>query len=274
MSRIRFAIWLSVGVLSLIGLPVRAAETVKTAEQGNVRAELSYEKVATEGLPQVKNMRLKISRAGTVVLNQAPIDNEYDRPLVDFTNSTNNGEESFAVRDLDGDKEPEVVVDFYTGGAHCCTYSLIYRWVPNQNRYEPINHPWGNVGYTLKDLDRDGRPEFESADNRFAYAFASYAGSGMPIQIWKYEKGQMTDVTRRYPKLVYADATRWWQVYNEAKSRDGEVKGILAAYLATKYLLGQQQDGWQRVQQIYGGSDRQDFFNNLRQFLKETGYEN
>jgi hypothetical protein len=31
------------------------------------------------------------------------------------------------VRDLDGDGEPEVLVDFYWGGVHCCFYTDVYR---------------------------------------------------------------------------------------------------------------------------------------------------
>lgn len=274
MSAIRSLIGLSVGVLGLIALPVQAAEIVKTAQSGNVQAELSYEKIETAGLPEIKNLRLKISRSGQTLFNQTPPVDEYDRPVLDYGEPAEDQAAGFIVRDLDGDKEPEVIVDFFTGGAHCCTYSLIYRLIPGQNRYESINQGWGHVGYSLKDLDRDGRPEFESADNQFAYAFASFAGSGMPLQIWQYNRGQMSQVTRRFPKLIYADATRWWNAYTESKAQAGEVKGVLAAYLATKYLLGQQEDGWQRLQQAYRERDRQEFFRNLQKFLEEAGYDN
>ena len=273
MSAIRSAIGLSVGVLGLLALPVTAAEMVKTVQQGNVRAEMSYEKVPSEGLPAIQNLRLKISRSGQTLFNQAPPVDEYDRPLLDYGDPSDRQEAGFMVKDLDGDKEPEVIVDFFTGGAHCCTYSLIYRFNSQQNRYESINQSWGHVGYSLRDLNGDGRLEFESADNSFAYAFASFAGSGMPIQIWQYERGKMSEVTRQYPKLVYADATRWWNYYNESKTQDGEVKGLLAAYMGTKYLLGQQEDGWSRLRQAYRESDRQQFFQELEKFLKEAGYE-
>lgn len=49
-------------------------------------------------------------------------------------------------------------------------------------------------------------------------------------------------------------------------------RGPLAAYLADKYMLGQEQEGWERVQQAYRGSDRQQYFIELRSFLQETGY--
>lgn len=47
---------------------------------------------------------------------------------------------------------------------------------------------------------------------------------------------------------------------------------MLAAYLADKYLLDQEKDGWQRVEQVYQGGDGQQFFTNLKQFLKKDGY--
>lgn len=273
MKRVLAAMMLGVGWFGMAGLPALAEATVKTAQQGNVRAELTYEKAETEGFPQFKNVRLKISRAGQTLLNQTPPINEYDRPIVDILDSSE-PPTGFVVQDLDGDREPEVLVDFYTGGAHCCTYSVIYQFVPSQNRYEPMQQAWGNVGYRLVDLDRDGRTEFQSADDRFAYAFASYAASGFPMQIWRYQKGDLVNVTRQFPKLVYQDATQWWNYVGEAKSQDSEVKGLLAAYLADKYLLNQQQDGWKRVQQVYQERDRLEFFKELRRFLKETGYEN
>ncbi len=174
--------------------------------------------------------------------------------------------------DLDGDKEPEVIADFFTGGAHCCTYSHIYRYDSKAQQYKKIRHEWGNGGYIIKDLDKDGLPEFRSRDDRFAYAFTSYAASGYPLQIWQYRQGRMVDVTRRYPKLIASDAAQLWKTYREIRNEVDNGKGFLAAYLADKYMLGQGQDGWQRVKQAYKGRDRAQYFADLRKFLRETGY--
>lgn len=35
------------------------------------------------------------------------------------------------VRDLDADGEPEVLLGLYTGGAHCCFYTLVFRYRPH-----------------------------------------------------------------------------------------------------------------------------------------------
>ncbi|MDZ8050014.1 MAG: hypothetical protein RMX68_030900 [Aulosira sp. ZfuVER01] len=242
------------------------AETI-TGKSGNVQAEISYDKPQEY---QYKNVRLQITRSGQRVLDQKlPQDSEYDRPIGDLLEAPDN---KLPVLDLDGNKEPEVIADFFTGGAHCCTYSLIYRYDSKSKQYKKIRHEWGNGGYRLRDLDKDGLPEFDSRDDRFAYAFSSYAASGYPLQIWQYRQGKMVDVTRRYPKLIANNATELWQTYNQARQQGDDGKGFLSAYLADKYMLGQEQDGWQRVQQAYKKSDHSQFFAELRKFLRETGY--
>ncbi|MBW4537830.1 MAG: hypothetical protein KME43_01650 [Myxacorys chilensis ATA2-1-KO14] len=264
---------LSVGLISVAVLPVHALGIVKTAQQGNVRAELSYQKPEKDAY-KYSNVRLKITRAGQAVFNQSPKVNEYDRPLIDLAegSSDQSAKSGFVVQDLDGDKEPEVIADFFTGGAHCCTYSLIYRYDAAKKTYVAMQHDWADIGYGLQDVDKNGTVEFMSADPSFAYAFASFAGSGFPIQIWRYDRGKMIDETRRYPKAIYADAYRYWQSYTNAGEEDGEVKGVLAAYMADKYLLNQQEDGWKRLRSAYKQSDREQFFTELKAFLTKGGY--
>ena len=265
--------WL--GILSATLLPVSAATaTTKTAQAGNVKAELSYQKANTE-FTQFNDLRLKVTRAGKALLSQPLPDSEGNWPLValDTDWGKENAQAAFQVRDLDADREPEVLIDLFTGGAHCCTYSLIYRYNPRTQTYSSDRYEWGNSGYRLQDLDKNGIPEFQGRNDAFAYAFGSYAGSGYPLQIWQYRQGKMLDVTRQYPKLVYNDAYFWWQTFQQNRNDGVEYgKGPLSAYLADKYLLGQGQDGWQKVQQAYKGPDRQQYFTDLRRFLQQTGY--
>lgn len=260
---------LTLAVLSgMAGLATSVQAEVMTGQSGNVRAEISYEQPQEY---QYKNVQIKIVRTGKTVLEQKlPQDSEYDRPIGALLDK--NDQNKLPVLDLDGDKEPEVVADFFTGGAHCCTYSLIYRYDSKANQYKKVRQEWGNGGYRFKDLDRDGLPEFESRDDRFAYAFTSYATSGYPLQIWQYRQGKMIDVTRRYPKLIYAHAFGLWQTFLSARNEVDNGKGFLSAYLADKYMLGQGEDGWQKVKQAYKGSDRNQYFAELRKFLRETGY--
>jgi hypothetical protein len=141
---------------------------------------------------------------------------------------------SIEVRDLDGDGEPEILVDFWTGGAHCCIWTRLYHW--DGSTYASVVHWWGDTGYDIGGVN--GEVVLESADDRFAYAFSSYAGSGFPIRIWGYVGGRLADTTKRYRSLVAQDATQMWGYYAEAKKDHVEVRGLLAAWAADECRLG------------------------------------
>ena len=248
-----------VGIGSCFLGGVAKAET-KTAESGNVRAEFSFG--PTSGLCS-QNPQLKLVRKGQTVFNQ-----NIPTEKIGYCRVSD-----LQVRDLDKDNEPEIILDIYSGGAHCCTSSLIYRYDIKTKEYTAITHRWGNSrGSNIEDLDKDGNVEFVTHDDRFSYKFSSYAGSRYPLQIWQYREGKMIDATRLYPQQVKNHAYQLWQEYITAKNQFGGGKAALAAYLADKYLLGEGEDGWMRVQETYKESDRSQFFTELRKFLGETGY--
>ncbi len=254
-----FWVGLVIAAAAIVMAPQATAAT-RSVEFGTVKAEYSDQ----PGQACVEAPRLKITREGQVAFDA----------VLSGEGLCRQDEDVFAIQDLDGDGEPEVIVDFSSGGAHCCASSLIFQYDPQAEQYTSIQHLWGEgQGATRRqDLDGDGTPELIHYDSRFAYAFGSFADSGLPIRIWQYRDGEMINVTRNYPKQVYDDAFKWWQRYTEANRQGADVKGILAAYLANKHLLDEAEDGWQRLEQIYQAEDRQQFFARLREFLVETGY--
>jgi hypothetical protein len=143
------------------------------------------------------------------------------------------------VVDLEGDGEPEVLVDVYTGGAHCCALTEILRF--NGTTYAPAETSWGNIGYELKDLDGDGRPELVTLDDAFSYAFTSYAASFHPPLVLDYDataKGSFVDVTRRFPALVRKNAKETLHALARFRRQRFETLGAVSAYVADLYLLG------------------------------------
>ena len=143
------------------------------------------------------------------------------------------------VVDLDADGEPELLVDAYTGGAHCCALTEILRF--NGTAYTTFEASWGNIGYELKDLDADGRPDFVTADDAFSYAFSSYAGSYHPPLVLDYDataKGSFSDVTRRFPALARKNAKDALHTLARARRQHFETLGAVSAYVADLYLLG------------------------------------
>src|SRR5947199_155313 len=83
------------------------------------------------------------------------------------------------------------------------------------------------------------------AGDRFAYEFTAYAFSVLPVRVWHYSAGTLTDVTRSFPRLAAADAKRNLRGYRqERRDPEGDVRGALAAYVADEYLLGHRAVGW------------------------------
>ena len=191
---------LACSCLLLFAAPASAqvAAGTKTLTDGQVTATLTWQK----GEIFAEHPALQITRAGAVA---------FDGKLEDRCKACNylaDADSALQVRDLDGDGEPEVLVDTFSGGAHCCTITPIFRWDGVGGvGYRRLTRNFGDIGYSLKDLDGDGRPEFVTADDAFAYEFTAYAFDEFPLQIFAYGtdrsgKTALRDVTAGYPKMV------------------------------------------------------------------------
>jgi hypothetical protein len=279
---------LALAAIALLALPATAAARSaqpksETASAPGITAQLDWVKHSTY---DYGHTRLTIVRDGVTALDHAKVpaaciggpcaQDDTAQPLGAVA-----GSPSLTIRDLDGDGEPEVIVDLYTGGAHCCAYSRVYRWDAATGTYTDALEMWGDPAYRLEDLDGDGTPEFVTADDRFAYAFTDYAASGLPIRILRYSGGTFTDVTRAYPALIAADARHYLAAYHRARRASGpkDLKGIAAAYVADQYLLGNPAAGRAFLASAkargdlggLGGSATK-FVDRLGRFLSAAGY--
>jgi hypothetical protein len=265
------------------------AVTPRTVEahSGSTRAVLVYFPYPDDwGRPRP---RLRILRSGRLsrleVVQPHPRDRAGQR-VIPFGLGNGIERKPLIVRDVDGDREPEVLLDLFWGGTRCCLWTRVYRFDPVARRFVGRTRFWGNFqdGYRLRDLDDDGRPEFMSADGRIESVSSTYAYAS-PIQIWAYRRGHLGDVTQRFRGLVAADARKWWAVYlRERRLRRRWVRPPLAAWVADEYLLGRSRRA-ERVIAIAlrrGELDlpRSDlaptsaqYVRQLRAFLRRAGYD-
>jgi subtilisin-like proprotein convertase family protein len=250
----------------------KIVETRSASARGTV-ARLSY----AEREDRYLALRLRIIRRGRALFDAAP------RRLGAFrdANMPVFGQPGGPVRvgDLDGDGEPEVLVDLYWGGAHCCYYTDVYRYVRARGAYRLSVGFWGDLHPRLADLDGDGRPEFETGDDRFAYAFTGFATSVFPIRIFRFDHGRFRDVTRAFPKLVRRDAASLLALYrSERRKPNGDVGGVLPAWLADQYLLGRGEAGWLvlrravALREIRPWEHPRTYLRKVRFFLRHNGY--
>ena len=207
-----------------------------TASAGAVQATLTWAAAEFGN----KDPHLVVTRAGAPAFDGSPV--PAGSPCTEegcIYAASGKRDAPLQVVDLDADGEPEVLVDTYTGGAHCCALTEILRF--DATTYAPAETSWGNIGYELKDLDGDGRPEFITADDAFSYAFASYAGSFHPPLVLDYDvtaKGSFRNVTRRFPALARKNARDALHALARARRDHFETLGPVAAYVADLYLLG------------------------------------
>jgi hypothetical protein len=263
-----------VGVTALLAMPAMALATIQTARAGNVSATLSFQGSGVK----YTQLRLMIVRGGQV-LYKAPVRSRFCAQPYCSPLQTGAHESSVHVLDLESNGQPDVVVDLFTGGAHCCEVEQVYSYDPGTMTYVKAERNFGNAGDTITTLGHNRQFVFVGADDAFFYAFTSYAASGAPVQIWSFRGRRFINATRRYPSAITRDAGLWWHAFTR-HYQDGE--GLIAAWAAEEDLLGHSALVKSRLatelrhnhlrSALPGGPTGKKFITALQSFLKKLGY--
>ncbi|HEY9867427.1 MAG TPA: S-layer homology domain-containing protein [Candidatus Obscuribacterales bacterium] len=245
---------------------IKDLKVQKTVTSGEIQAELLADSNST-----LQVMQIKITRRGELI----------SEDVISMANLSSPGIKTvktgrvidFKILDLDNDKEPEILVDLLVDGENNLKgyYSVIYRYSPIKKEYRDLQQKWGLIPYQLK-TDNSENSILIHYDQRFSQEFQVYSPEQLPLQIFKYQFGEWQDVTRQYAEFIKEHNSALLQEVNKRSRLKQDLKGVLAAYLAQQYLLGQSDGGWKTVEELYQNSDRNQFFTQLRQWLKQTGY--
>ena len=155
----------------------------------------------------------------------------------------------YAVVKLDA-KDPvaSLLVQAYTGGAHCCNeYSAIVP-VGDALKVVPIGlFNGGPLDEIPTDLDGDGRVDIAVQDDRFLYEFAPYYASWAPPMFLNVVDGEVVDVSTRpaFRKALddyAADALKSCEDLTEEHRN-----GACAVYVAIKARQGAYAQALKRV---------------------------
>ncbi len=175
--------------------------------------------------------------------------------------------------DLNNDGKKEILIEMYSGGAHCCT-SLYAGEISGDRFVLSDSISWGNSFYEIEDLDNDGKYEIAGVNDMFAYAFTNYAESRFSLMIYGYENNKFTDITGRFPSAVndninglkedlrqYTDTGFHCMELNEDtfNTEAGAVKAILAAIVADYSSLNETSKGYELVDSVYNCPDKESF---------------
>ncbi|MFL9840281.1 hypothetical protein ABS767_04835 [Sphingomonas sp. ST-64] len=133
-------------------------------------------------------------------------------------------------------------VQSYTGGMHCChQMRVVIRDKAGLKLVELGAYDGMEIGWP-KDVDGDGNLDFVVTDDRFLYAFESYAASVAPPKILNLVDGEVRDVSAepRFAKVFEKAASR------TRKACIGEEypNGACAAWAASAARLGTLDTVW------------------------------
>ncbi len=145
----------------------------------------------------------------------------------------------------------EVVVESYSGGAHCCEEIVVF-----SAPADGVEKVWWKVRLGTfdggarppRDLDGDGLSEIMVRDDAFYYVYGCYACSYAPPVILSVRGGRKVDITRRSsfrPVLRREEKRIASRMRQSMTENGGRVEnGLLAGYVALRFLLGEGAEGW------------------------------
>jgi hypothetical protein len=216
-----------------------AKPAAQEISQGGVQAALSYIEEKGEEGDVTRIPVVTITADGRVIAKLEGDSTGFTDPPV-----------SVQIAELDpSNSRPEVVVSFYTGGAHCCSDTSVVTSSADGTTWTTVDVGEFDGGPLLAtDLDGDGRYEFAPRDNAFLYAFACYACSTAPLEVLSVENGMVKNVTTD-PRFKPAHEGTLKFIIEEVP--DSEVNGFLAGYVGEKILLGEGKEAWDLMLAYY-----------------------
>jgi len=185
-----------------------------------------------------------------------------------------------------GDK-PSVIVQSWTGGAHCCMHIAVASPVGGAYRLIDMGSWDGDQVAWPRDVSGDGIADFVFRDQSFLYAFGSYAGSWPPPQVINIRAMKPVDVSAD-PAFRPLFAAEIAEVRKDCLEGDTFSGGACAGYLANAARLGQFDAAWAKVARTKAASGAMfpascsdkprpspcysDYASAVRAFLRERGY--
>jgi hypothetical protein len=162
--------------------------------------------------------------------------------------------------DLNADGYPELVVETYSGGAHCCFGTQVFSLKPGA----PVlilQKPESNAGGYFENLGTDTVSEFITYDDSFAYQYCPYAAGVLVKVIMVYDPGQdrYLPASQRFPEQYAEELATHEERAQAAPGELGEWDGSnLCAVLplALDYLyMGEPERAYSEFASRYSGQD-------------------
>jgi hypothetical protein len=177
------------------------------------------------------------------------------------------GQNNFGVRlnemtgkDIDGDGQPEIVIEGYSGGAHCCwTYGFISLTAPSRVASIRNTHP-----LALKEINR--RPVLYTNDGALDYFEGPYVASPRADVYLHLQDSKFQDIgpdlVPEYDRRIAEErkllTPQKLQVFLAAGSDpDFELKSAVLTVVLEYLYSGREQEAWKALAEMWPPGDRQ-----------------
>lgn len=184
-----------------------------------------------------------------------------------------------------GAKGRQLVVEQYTGGAHCCTVYRVYELGAELRAlFDGDEYGIEEIGEDMNvvDIDRDGRYEFTQSVMAFDYFMTSHAGSVFPMVVFAYDEGagKYTPANRKFSAYLLRGVARdigKVEALNRRltrKERAGSFHGehfTAVMDVLLKYVYaGEERKGWAFFETHYLLADKAEVEAKVKEHLKES----
>ena len=179
----------------------------------------------------------------------------------------------------------QLVVEQYTGGAHCCTVYRVYDLGAElRTLFDADEFGIDEIGEEMNvlDIDRDGRYEFTLNVMAFDYFMTSHAGSVFPTAVFAYDEraGRYVPSNRKFSayllRSVARDAAKARAVKRRltkeerASTFHGEHFRTVMDVLLKYVYAGEERKGWEFFEANYVLSDKAEVEAGVKEKLSES----
>jgi hypothetical protein len=184
------------------------------------------------------------------------------------------GFRDYTGHDITGEGDPDLVLERYTGGAHCCFSVIVYNLGPTPTKVLETRE--SNCSGRFEDLDGDSVPEFITCDDLFAYVYCPYAASPMVQVILRYEPGRGYVPASPHFAQLYAEVIVQHTGLAEGATAEGMGEwdqttkcGVLPLVLDYLYT-GRADRAWEEFSRLYAYPDALLFWAEIVRAVSES----
>ena len=182
--------------------------------------------------------------------------------------------------DINGTGYPDLIIEEYSGGAHCCFAVAVYDLALNLVSVDVPASPGGNATGGFVDLNGDGLFEFKTRDDSFAYTYCCFADSPATLAILEYSpaEGKYVPASYRYPALYQDEILRHTERARPRGSEgadegwDGTNKCDVLPLVLDYLYSGDPTSAWAALETYYLESDRDAFREEIESVVNGSPY--